>query len=112
MSHVIALAKDDEYVKNELKISCNYLTICLENIIKCFDPEEIIIDCEYLSSLPEYFDYLSNLLRKSQWIHSDRFNLKLNTIENIYATGAAMRVFDNIYSTNSENLLLDKFNDA
>lgn len=109
IGHVITLARDDEFVQNELRTACDYLTICLENIVKIYDPEEIIIDSEYLRALPEYFDYLCKRFYSSQWSNREGFVLRLNTIDDIYATGAAMSVFDNIYSPTSNNLLLDKF---
>lgn len=107
IQHVISLAKHNPFIDTVLKECCDYFCVLLENVVKIYDPKEIIIECEYLKQLPEYFEYLCDKFYHSPWVIGQDYNISLNKIQNVYATGGAMTVLGNIYSNNSENILLD-----
>lgn len=106
IQHVISLAQTNDFVHTTILKCCDYFSVLLEDIVKIYDPKEIIIECEYLKQLPEFFSYLSNKFQHSPWVHGHNYVLRLNKIENVYATGAAMTVLDNVYTNHPNNILL------
>ena len=107
IEHVISLARHNDFVHNALMDCCRYFCILLENVIKIYGPKEIIIECEYLKRLPEYFQYLVEQFHKSPWVQGQDYVLRLNTIDHVYAAGGAMTVLDHTYTSNTNNALLD-----
>lgn len=107
IKHLIALAEYDDFVQNLLAECCDYIYILLENMVKLYGPREIIIECEYLKQLPAYFEYLCSKFDSSPWVINQNYSIRLNQIENIYPTGAAMTVLDNLYTASSDNILLN-----
>ncbi|MDR1766173.1 MAG: ROK family transcriptional regulator [Lachnospiraceae bacterium] len=105
MKHVLAMAEDDAFVKGQLEDACRYLAICLENIVKAYNPEEIVLECKYLESLPGYFRKVQDLFFASPWVRGNEPTLRLNTIPNVWAVGAATAVLDNVFTPAPENIL-------
>lgn len=112
IQHVISLASSNAFVRNAIRECCDYFCILLENVVKIYGPQEIIIECEYLKQLPEFFSYLSDRFYRSPWVSGQSYIIRLNTIESVYATGGAMTVLDNIYTNPTDNLLLDLLDDT
>lgn len=107
IQHVISLARSNDFVRSAIRECCDYFCILLENVVKIYGPQEIIIECEYLKQLPEFFAYLSERFYRSPWVNGQSYSIRLNTIDYVYATGGAMTVLDNICTNPTDNLLLD-----
>lgn len=111
IQHVISLARHNDFIHNALLDCCRYFCILLENVVKIYGPKEIIIECEYLKRLPEYFQFLSEQFYKSPWVQGQNYVLRLNSIDHVYAAGGAMTVLDHIYTSSTNNILLDFLED-
>lgn len=96
-------------VQRTLKDVCRYVTICIDNIVKIYDPEEIIIGCSWLSAFPEMFESLvEEYFKKSQWVEKEQVNIRMNATDDIFVVGAATLVLEELYKFSMNHVLLGK----
>lgn len=96
-------------VERTLKEVCKYIFICIDNIVKVYDPEEIIFECAWLHAFPELFEgVVDEYFKRSQWVDKKQVNIRLNKTKDIFVVGAATLVLEDLYKFSTSNVLLSK----
>lgn len=96
----------DEKVCKVFEDATQYISITIDNIIKIFDPEAVIIQNCWLDKLPEFFDLIqSNIFNNrlsDKWPRHQKFSLILNQRDDIIDSAAACLVLDRFYTETYE----------
>lgn len=102
-------AEGNEVVRRTLRILSRFLIIGIDNIVKMYDPEEIILDCAWLRAFPELLEEVKEeYFRKSRWVDRKQLIIRLNTFPDMFVVGAATLVLDDLYKFSQGNVLLTK----
>ena len=95
-----AAAEKDLLATSVFRQASDYLVLVLGNIIKMFDPDEIIFDCYWLYKLPDMFSYIINkVFINNKMI--DRTDIKINVeqIEDLFLKGSATLIYDELFNS-------------
>lgn len=104
---VQAAKKQDEVAKNILQDTARYLSICISNIIKIYDPNEIIIDAAWLKEFTDIFNSIKNTVYEStEFINRDEVKIILNSVSEIFVLGAATLVLEHQFKSYENNKLI------
>lgn len=96
-------------VLRTLQDVCKYIYICIDNIVKVYDPEEIIFECAWLHAFPELFKgVVDEYFKRSQWVSNNQLSIRLNNTQDIFVVGAATLVLEDLYKFSMNNVLLGK----
>ena len=84
----------------------NRLAHCIGDIIRMYDPDEVIIECGWLRRYEEiYRQLLESVFENNNLIDRSDVTISLNAVENISVKGAASLVYDKQFSSYSSELM-------
>ncbi|RAP78411.1 ROK family protein [Paenibacillus montanisoli] len=108
MEKVIRLGEEGHpIVMDVLKDICNYIIICIDNIVKVYDPEEIIFECSWLQAFPELLEAAAEqFFKRTHWTDRKQVRIKLNKTKDVFEIGAATLVIEDLFKLSANNKLL------
>lgn len=108
ITDIVEAAKSNDMLAYKAFISAaEYMVICLDNVIKMFDPEEIIFYCKWMEQLPDIFNMVVNqVFNNTKFINRNELRIKLNTNKHIMTKGAAALQYDLIFRSYKDCPLL------
>lgn len=106
---IIKAAKNNDTVAmNIFKNTADYLSIAIGNVIKIYDPDEIILDCVWLKSFNKIFNYVANkVYEENEFIDRDRLKIILNKEDDILLYGAATLIIDHHLNNQAESKFIN-----
>ena len=108
IADIVEAAKSNDMLAYKAFISAaEYIVICLDNVIKMFDPEEIIFYCRWMEQLPDIFNMVVNqVFNNTKFVNRNELKIKLNTNRHIMTKGAAALQYDLIFGSYTDCPLL------
>jgi len=104
---VQAAKKRDAAARELLLCAAKYIGICISNIIRIYDPNEIIIDSTWLKDFNDIFNSIKDYVYESmEFINRDDVKINLNPIKDIFVVGAATLVLEHQFKSYENNKLL------
>ena len=88
--------------------AADYLAFSIDNIIKMVDPDEIVIDCEWLSEMPDLFSQCVNrVFTLNHMIDRSDVNITLAKIDNILIKGSASLIYNERFGDYQTSVLIN-----
>ncbi len=108
---ISAVIKDAKGQKaNSLQLlerATDYIALCIDNIIKSYDPELIVVDSTWLGLFPELTNrLLTKVFESSNFITRDNVKIEFLTEKKVFAKGAATLILNAQLDENNEDSLL------
>ena len=96
MDTIIHAAKENDAVALSLfESAASYLSICIGDIIRIYDPEKIIISSNWLGSFPGIYNSIKNsVYEKNHLINRDSVAIDLAEEDDLFVLGGAAMVMD------------------
>ena len=96
----------DTHALTVLKNAADNLAVVIGNIIKTYDPDEIILDVVWLRECSDlYKDLVNNVYEDNEFIDRDIMKITLSTKDEILLYGAASLVIDHSFDSYDSMLL-------
>jgi predicted NBD/HSP70 family sugar kinase len=101
MEMIVNAAKNgDDFAKGNLERAGEILSICISNIIKNYDPEEIIIDSTWLRDFTNIVnDLKNNVYEITRLINRDEVRITFNPLKDLFIIGAATLILENQFGS-------------
>lgn len=97
----------DELAYGILMKTAHYISILVGDIIKIYDPDEIIIECAWLRKMNDIFNYImESVYEDNSFVNRERLKIYLSEEDNNTFYGAASLIFDHhLYSVENSKLI-------
>lgn len=87
--------------------AAKYIALCLANVIRVIDPDDIVLDCYWMEQLPEMFSMIVNqVFESTQIVTRSDLRISMNTIDDLLIKAAATLQYDEIFSNYRTCLLI------
>jgi len=108
LNMVIEAAKqNDEAALDVLNDVADNLTLALSNVIRIYDPSEIIIDCIWLQNFPGIYNtIIDNVYEDNNFVDRDNLIFTLSKEDNILLLGATALVLDHHLNSDATSKFL------
>jgi predicted NBD/HSP70 family sugar kinase len=112
IKQVIELAKNgNPQVLEIVEQLTTYMSIALDNVIKAYDPDVIIVENELFRELKNLFDRtVEKTYSLNRFIDPERLRVIVNEREDINIIGAAALVEEHLFHSMDNNPLLERLN--
>jgi predicted NBD/HSP70 family sugar kinase len=102
-----AAKKQDALVRELLMNTGYYLAVCLSDIIRIYDPEEIVFDCRWLREFNDIFNYIMDkVYEDNEFVSRDELKIYLPREDEIILKGAASLIIErHLMSLESSKLI-------
>jgi len=86
-----------------------YVSLCIENAIKAYDPDHVVLDTIWLNEFPEYkARVIDGIFSRTKFIKRDNVQISLCDIEHLFLKGAANLVIDKDFSLENDTGLYSR----
>lgn len=108
---ISTIIKDAQYQNidslQHLKRATDYIALCIDSIIKVYDPELIAVDSTWLSLFPNLTNHLlTKIFESSNFITRDDIKIEFLNEEKLFSKGAATLILDAQFDESNEDSLL------
>ena len=112
MNDIIQAAKEnDVYTLSLLESAASYISICIGDIIRIYDPEKIVVSSGWLGSFPDIYNSIKNsVYEKNNLINRDSVAIDLAQEDDLFALGGAAMVMDYHLNETERSSFLEKAN--
>jgi predicted NBD/HSP70 family sugar kinase len=84
-----------------------FIGIALDHVIKVYDPDIIVLYCDWLFSFPDLFqEIVSGVFSRNPWVRRDRLRILSGPIEDIEGVGPATLVLESLFTNATESPLM------
>jgi predicted NBD/HSP70 family sugar kinase len=102
-----AYKQKDPLVCRVFDEAVSYLVIAMDNVLKMFGPDELLIDCYWLSKLPELFSGMVNrIFAGNKLIDRTNVIIGMSYTDHLHEKGAAMLVYDRMFGAYETSALV------
>lgn len=108
MDIIIHAAKSqDPLAKEVLWEASRYIGICICNVIKTYDPDEIILHCTWLKEFNDiFYSVMNSAYESTELIRRDDVMITMNTVKDLHIIGAATLVIEYQFKSHENCALL------
>lgn len=97
----------DRFCLGLLEDASEYISLCVDNIIKSYDPDIIILDSKWLPAFPNIKNSVINkIFERTDFIKRDDMKIEMCDVENLFLKGAATLILEEQFSEENENSLI------
>ena len=105
---VLAARMNDPFVLRILDESTLYISICIENTIKTYDPDYVVLDIPWLNELPVYKSkVIDDIFLRTRFIQRDDIQIDLCNVTDIFLKGAANLIVDRDFNLENTTGILN-----
>lgn len=99
-----AAKQGDPLSINLLRKAADYLCVCIDNVIKAYDPDQIILDIDWLTDFDDLFYYMINrVFERTNFVGRDDVSIRMNTEKQLFIKGAATLVLESLFDPENDN---------
>ena len=105
---VKAALNGDQMASDGLVHAGAYLSLCVDHIIKTYDPRQIVLSCDWIEKFPELYQQMEDrVFSRSSLVNRDNLKILLYNKEELFNKGPAALILEEALSVEGEgNLLL------
>ncbi|MHB1485226.1 MAG: ROK family transcriptional regulator [Saccharofermentanales bacterium] len=104
--------KGDCDILDIFRTTSEFIAITIQNLVKTFDPDTIILQNNWLEILPQFFNSINEeVFGYCTWKKRDNFRLLLNNKASIIESAPACLVIEKLFNSTENKSLLDFFID-
>lgn len=102
-----AAKKQDSMAKDVLWNASKYICMLICNVIKIYDPDEIILDCIWLQEFNDiFYKVMNDIYENTAIIRRNDVKITMNTVKELHVIGAAMLIVEHQFSSFENCVLL------
>jgi predicted NBD/HSP70 family sugar kinase len=106
---IIHAAKQGDAMSSEiLWKAADYISVCIDNVIKAYDPSQIILDSRWLNDFQDLYFYIVNkVFESTNFVDRQDVSIRLNNVDELFLKGAGTLILESQFNwNNGESLLL------
>jgi len=110
VNNIILIAANGNKTCKDIIDKAKYgIYLCLDNIIMAYDPDEIIINCEWLIDSPNIFSDIMNMIfDNNRLAKRSEINIRLNANKKIIIQGAAMLPYEQLFGSYETSIFVNE----
>lgn len=86
-----------------------FLGIGLDHVVKAYDPDTIVVHCDWLMPFPELArDIVEGVFARCPWVRRDRLRIRLGSVEDIEGIGPSALVLEALFADPATSRLVAK----